>query len=94
MNTITDLSVARSKKNPTISGVACCSACKHEWAAVAPVGTVFLACPSCHTNKARFVDPVLLEPGTERLECQCGCQLFSVTRNALVCINCGTESDR
>lgn len=88
---------AKLAKVPHINGVAVCCACTHEWAASAPVGTIFLRCPACHTNKARFVNPVLLEPGVARLECQCGCQLFSVQygeTDKLVCINCGTESDR
>lgn len=91
---VIDLDQKRQERNPHISGVATCAACRHEWAAAVPVGTIFLECPKCHTLKGRFVNPALLEPGIERLECQCGCQLFSATRDKLVCINCGRSSDR
>ena len=34
-------------KRPHWSGIASCLRCKHEWVAVAPVGTDDLQCPSC-----------------------------------------------
>lgn len=89
-----DLEQKRKEKTPHISGLACCSACRHEWADAAPVGTVFLLCPACGTQKGRFIHPALLEPGAERLECSCGCQLFSLTRTETICINCGVNSPR
>lgn len=92
--TIYNLDTFRNSKIPHISGVAVCSACRHEWAAVAPVGDVWLKCPACVSNKARFQNPVLLEPGLERVECKCGCQVFSATREKLVCINCGDSTSR
>lgn len=88
--TVIDLSQARKEREPHITGVAQCCACRHEWVAVVPTnaGANWLACPECDAVKGRLVHPVLLAPGVERLECQCGCQVFSATRETLVCVNC------
>lgn len=94
MSDVIDLSKARLDRTPHIAGVAICAACSHEWAAAAPTGTTFLKCPECGTHKARFMHPVLLQPGQPRLACHCGCQVFSVSEDALMCINCGEKTPR
>lgn len=69
-----------------LSGEAFCSHCKHEWVAVVPVGTVELECPKCGTNKG------LLKHGCEPEEawtCGCGCHMFMISRNGVICWNCG-----
>ncbi len=70
-----------------MSGHALCVGCKHEWEAVAPLGTAWLTCPNCDTNKGRFVNYV--EPPGERWECNCGSQLFFATKDGMMCPNCG-----
>lgn len=92
MGEVTSLQKVREERNPHMTGVALCCACKHEWVATAPVGATFLDCPSCGTHKGRMVHPSLLEPGTDRLECRCGCQMFSVSKGQLVCVNCATKT--
>jgi Zn finger protein HypA/HybF involved in hydrogenase expression len=39
-----------------ISGKARCLACKHEWAAVSLVGTVWLECPACSLEHAAITE--------------------------------------
>ncbi len=73
------------------TGKAICTACEREWAAVAPTGTVWLECPSCHAEKGIFKYPALPE-GLEGLlvrQCHCGNQLFYLTEEGHCCPNCG-----
>lgn len=72
----------------TMSGPALCIQCKHTWAAVAPVGVVVFECPSCGTEKGTWRGVV--EPAEDRWECNCGGQLFFVTRSGFDCAKCGT----
>lgn len=93
---VIDLQKARKEREPHIHGVAICCSCKHEWVAVVPVeaGANWLQCPECSTMKGRIMHPVLLAEGVERLECKCGCQVFSATRDSLVCVNCAHVIER
>lgn len=75
---------------PWLSGEAFCSRCKHEWAAVAPVGTLELQCPACETFFGLFRNPV--DPGEDVLRWACGAcdgQLFYVTQAGFFCQACG-----
>lgn len=76
--------------DPHMTGKARCIQCGHEWVAVAPVGTVFLECPECRTEKGRFIGACAPQEGTEVRECNCGNQLFYLTREGHMCANCGT----
>ena len=44
---VIDFTKAKAELDPHISGDARCLACKHEWVAVAPIGTIWLECPAC-----------------------------------------------
>ena len=78
------------KFRPHITGLAKCLACKHEWQAVAPIGTVSLECPTCALDKGVF-DAVTV-PEVPILECACGCRHFFVRENWLVsCCLCGVS---
>ena len=70
-------------------GEAFCLACASEWEAVAPVGTVELECPECHTHKGRFKF-AYSAPEAHVWMCNCGNQLFNITPDGTFCPNCGT----
>ena len=72
---------------PAMSGETRCLACGHEWVAVAPVGTVFLECPSCSLVKGMLKYPC--EREGEHWECNCGNSLFHITPDGVYCPNCG-----
>jgi hypothetical protein len=72
------------------SGAAHCLHCRHEWVAVAPVGIVYVECPECHCDKGVFTGVTLPPVGTEHFVCGCGNGLFSVTRDYVLCANCGS----
>jgi hypothetical protein len=86
MNVI-DLSRARADREPRLSGKARCLACRHEWVAVAPVGTRWMECPSCTLERGRFVAQV--ERNCAHWHCGCGCDLFYVVEDGIYCPNCG-----
>ena len=64
--------------------------CRHEWQAVAPVGTTWLECPACTLLTGRFVGPVHKE-GLYWM-CNCGNDLFYVTTTGGYCGVCGIET--
>lgn len=84
---------------PFLAGPAMCVICKHEWAAVAPVGTFDLECPSCGFFKGHFKfavdrDVVKDENGVNRSctwTCNCGCDLFRITPERIYSPNCGVD---
>jgi len=77
-------------ENPHMQGKAYCIQCEHTWQAVAPVGTHTLECPECKTEKGAFVGMCVPEDDVEVRECNCGNQLFFLTREGHMCAKCGT----
>lgn len=77
--------------NPHLSGEARCLTCGHTWVAIAPSGTVWLECPECKTEKGRFCGPV--EESGEHWTCNCGCDLFHISRKGIYCPNCGVRQN-
>lgn len=73
---------------PHLKGLSRCIECGHEWRAVAPLGTVELEYPQCHTFKGAFVSPS--RPG-DAARCDCGNQLFYVCCDGATCARCGTS---
>jgi len=73
-----------------ISGQAICSACEHEYIAVAPAGVGLFECPECKTMKGRMKYEIVPDDGYV-WHCSCGCDLFRITPKATICINCGGE---
>lgn len=57
--TVIDLAQAKADREPHLSGAAVCLACKHEWVAVAPVGTVWMECPACSIERGRYNGAVM-----------------------------------
>jgi len=85
--TVIDLAQAKADKQPHLSGAAVCLACRHEWVAVAPVGTVWMDCPACGLERGRYRGPVGL--GGLHWHCKCGNDLFHATQDGMYCPNCG-----
>jgi hypothetical protein len=88
--TVIDLAAERESRDPHMSGEARCIACGHVWTAVAPVGTTWLECPECRTEKGLFTGACLPEGG-EMWTCECGCEVFFITPHAVQCYNCGAH---
>lgn len=79
--------VILAEHRPHASGLAFCMQCKHEWAAVAPMGAVALECPACETQKGRFRFPHRRSGSV--WVCNCGNDLFHLTPDGTYCPNCG-----
>lgn len=79
-------------KDHHLAGEAVCLTCRHKWAAVAPVGTTCLECPSCGTERGSWMYPVLAKPDQVRFTCNCGSELFSIMPDHLMCAGCGAEA--
>ena len=77
------------KTEPHGQGPARCIGCRHNWQAVAPVGTVELECPECHTMKGRFLNIFGTYEDEPVWTCKCGNDLFRITATKTLCINCG-----
>mgnify|MGYP003594126354 CR=1 FL=1 len=78
------------KKAPHLAGEALCLACKHTWAAVAPVGVFELECPACGSGKGIFKKPVSYTD-LPHWACNCGNQYFVMTPTFVYCSNCGEK---
>ena len=88
---IIDMAAERLKREEHVAGDARCLACKHEWAAVAPVGATWLECPECALQRGRLIGQY--ERDHPHWECACGCDLFCVTAAGTYCPNCGNWQD-
>lgn len=76
-----------NSKKPHREGLTKCLSCKHEWVAVAPVGTKWLDCPACSKQFGHAVGLVAREG--LHWQCKCGCQLFCINTTGPYCIECG-----
>lgn len=76
-------------KKPHVSGSATCQQCRYRWEAVAPVGTVEIQCPKCLTMKGLYMYGHE-DPGGS-LMCECLCQVFTISRDRVICWRCGRE---
>lgn len=88
---IIDFQKAKEERDPHRSGAAECMLCKNQWQAVAPVGTLWLECPSCGSEKGHFLGMDTHED-RECFVCNCGNHLFVLgTSGTALCPNCGIE---
>lgn len=87
MGDVVDFVAAKEEREPHMSGKARCLACKHEWEAVAPLGTIWLDCPECTLERGRFIGPCERDGSFWR--CNCGNHLFEITPEGVYCPNCG-----
>lgn len=85
----------REKSDPHCSGPAVCLGCRHKWAAVAPVGTWLLECPSCGTLKGVYEGLCQAQPGDLAFACNCGCKALTAYKRGalfhLICMKCGVD---
>jgi len=75
-----------------LSGIAKCFQCGHNWVAVCPTGTTpWIQCPNCEAMKGFLIHPV--EKEGEHWTCECGCDVFHLTRLGPYCPVCGSWHD-
>ena len=86
---VIDMQVEKEKRNPHLCGKARCLACRHEWQAVAPVGSTWLECPECKLLRGRFTMPVERNNSEAHWHCKCGNDLFYSVAEGVYCPNCG-----
>lgn len=79
----------REEETPHLTGEAKCLGCKHEWQAVAPVGTDQLECPKCQTMQGIFMYPISPREDIEVWVCDCGCPLYWIVADGFLCYRCG-----
>lgn len=77
-----------------IEAPAVCLECRHEWQAAIdiPEGdpAPWLECPGCRTQKGRFKFRFLYDDGN-LWHCNCGNNLFQLTREFTYCPACGEK---
>jgi hypothetical protein len=95
MAEVVSLAAVREEREPHLAGDALCIGCRHEWAAVAPVGVWQLECPSCGSMKGIWRNPCGADVGDSFFQCQCGCEALTAylrdRRFYLKCMSCGTD---
>lgn len=90
--------VSLAERRPHLSGKAWCTACGHDWVAVAPVGTVWLDCPSCHTERGLYVAPMTdVDAASHIFQCaKCQGDVFVIHlvegTTVVNCIRCGERN--
>jgi hypothetical protein len=84
---MSDKVVSIRSRQPHLSGPARCLKCKHEWVAVAEVGTVTLTCPSCDLDFGVYQAAPVPDLAWQ---CNCGCQLFYLMPDGHMCAHCGS----
>jgi len=91
MGDVVQLTDAKAKREPHLSGPARCFNCEQQWVAVAPVGTSgWLECPQCHLLRGRLIYPCL-KADALHWKCHCGNDLFYVTPQGYYCPQCGVN---
>jgi ribosomal protein S27E len=95
MSNVVSFAAAKEERTPHWEGTAYCVGCQHEWQAVAPVGTMWIECPSCHLPKGTPKHPFGATQGDFFLRCNCGCEaLTAYKRKAhfhVKCMGCGAD---
>lgn len=69
-------------------GEAICTTCRHTWAAMVPMGSVWLECPDCGAHAGRFRMPFVHE-AEQHYVCHCDNDLLRVTEQRVYCPACG-----
>lgn len=86
------IELSSRRPDPHIAGRATCLDCRLVWAAVAPVGTVHLGCPSCKTVRGVWDAPISTH-GRPTWTCRCGCTHMLILLEhgvpETMCVSCG-----
>jgi DNA-directed RNA polymerase subunit RPC12/RpoP len=91
MSNVVSLADKRAEKQPHKAGMARCLNCKHEWAAVAPIGTTDLECPNCATYQGMFKG--IMSTEFPQWQCVCGEWMFFIDMHGCYCAHCGERPD-
>lgn len=88
-----NIKIAEISKDGWLGGFAKCLQCNHVWvtAIEVKVGQWWFECPHCKSMKGYFVYPV--ERDCEHWVCECGSQIFHLTRYGPYCVVCGIWHD-
>lgn len=95
--TVISLAAAREERTPHWAGPAICIGCRHEWQAVAPLGSyTALECPQCRFPKGVNKWPFGSAEGDAEFRCNCGCEAMTVYRRKdgrffTRCMACGAD---
>lgn len=78
------------------SGEAICIGCRHQWVQVSPVGTRWLECPGCGSNKGIYKQPFGAGEGDSVFTCgDCDNEALTAYKHEglfyLRCMSCGTD---
>jgi DNA-directed RNA polymerase subunit RPC12/RpoP len=94
------MNVVRLPANDTArgwaSGDAICIGCKHEWIQVSPVGSRWLECPACSSNKGIYKQPFGADEGDSVFRCSyCDSEALTAFYRRdlfyLMCMSCGVD---
>ena len=80
-------------RQPHMTGKAVCLHCKHEWTAVAEIGTVALDCSKCGTGQGVFSGIALPDDPVPLWICDCGCRHFFISPSHAYCCHCGLAQE-
>lgn len=94
--TVISFQKAKEEREPHWSGTCKCIGCGHEWVGVAPMGVMFVDCPSCELPKGHPKYPFGGgEAGDAVFTCNCGSEALTAyyrgNRFRLQCMACGTD---
>lgn len=70
-----------------LEGEAQCLACGEHWVGSTPIGTTWIECPKCGSERGVFRYPI--EYMTKHWFCTCGGSLFYITPKGCYCPACG-----
>lgn len=96
MNVVPLRMAANDQAGGWASGDAVCIGCKHQWVQVAPVGSRWLECPECTSNKGIFKQPFGADNGDSVFICSyCDAEALTAYYHGglfcLRCMNCGVD---
>ena len=94
--TVIRLADEREKRSPHWAGECKCIGCGHRWVGVAPLGTMFVECPSCGLSKGHPYHPFGAgEAGDVVFKCNCGSEAMTAYyrggRFRFQCMSCGAD---
>lgn len=93
--TVISLADERVARQPHWEGPCVCLGCRHEWHGVAPVGEMFVDCPSCGLPKGHPKHPFGAQQGDTVFECSCGSEALTAYKRKgrfyMLCMACGTN---